>query len=351
MKYKPSVVVLALALLFVLNSEQQGIADDLSHPLTVTQWVQPEEPGVFEARVVVPRGHGEMGVVEDARVRLAGANGLVRMGVTDEKGEVKIKGVVPGVYTLLVQSKAMIGWQAMHVVGPDQASPGTFSHKAVISPALISTSRFRKLVEPFGKQKYTLDDLSIRDVDVVKIANEIRGNERAQVMMRNRGLAGNVFAASSFTGGIDLGQQISRLNAAAETNVFLIRNGVEIGQALTDSTGSFFFADLRAGVYSLIMANRDGLAAVSFELLDDHSGANAGLLTADGKSFVGFAEASAAFCCQVGPDCCEEEGGMIGPIGGAGLLPLAALGLIGGSGGCDNCPPGANTPGTDAGGN
>ncbi|MDF1843667.1 MAG: carboxypeptidase-like regulatory domain-containing protein [Rubripirellula sp.] len=351
MKYKPSVVVLALASLFVLNSEQQGSADDLPHPLTVTQWVQPEEPGVFEARVVVPRGHGEMGVVEDARVRLAGANGLVRMGVTDEKGEVKIKGVVPGVYTLLVQSKAMIGWQAMHVVGPDQASPGTFSKKAVISPALISTSRFRKLVEPFGKQEYTLDDLSIKDVDVVKIASEIRGNERAQVMMRNSGLAGNVFAASSFTGGIDLGQQISRLNAAADTNVFLIRNGAEIGQTVTDSTGSFFFADLRAGVYSLIMANRDGLAAVSFELLDDHSGANAGLLTADGKSFVSFAEASAAFCCQVGPDCCEEEGGMIGPIGGAGLLPLAALGLIGGSGGCDNCPPGANTPGTDAGGN
>ncbi|MEE2935587.1 MAG: carboxypeptidase-like regulatory domain-containing protein [Planctomycetota bacterium] len=348
--YKPSVIVFALVSLLVLNSEQQGSAEELPHPLTVTQWVQPKEPGVFEARIVVPRGHGEMGVVEDARVRLAGANGLVRTGVTDEKGEVKIKGVVPGVYTLLVQSKSMIGWQAMHVVGPDQASPGTFSQKAVISPALISTSRFRKLVKPFGKQKYTLDDLSIKDVDVVKIASEIRGNERAQVMMHNRGLAGNVFAASSLMGATDLGQQVSRLKAAPDTNVFLIRNGAEIGQKVTDSNGSFFFADLRAGVYSLIMANRDGLAAVSFELLDDHSGVNAGLLNSDGKSFVSFAEVSAAFCCQVGPDCCDEEGGIIGPIGGAGLLPLAALGAIAGGGG-GYSTPGANTPGTDAGGN
>jgi len=152
-------LVAALALCVIPSA----MADDPTDHLTVTQWVQPSTPGVFQAKVVVPRGRGKTAIVQNALVRLNGPRNTVHRGVTDEKGNVVIKGVAPGGYALTVRARGLVGWQAMHVASPGQVAEGTLPDTATISPALVSTEQFETMILPYLNQEYTIDSLSIVD--------------------------------------------------------------------------------------------------------------------------------------------------------------------------------------------
>lgn len=332
-------VVPTLVVALSLCVAPPACADEPTDHLTVTQWVQPTTPGVFEARVVVPRGRGNTAIVQNALVRLTGPRNTVHRGVTDEEGNVVIKDVAPGVYALTVRARGLVGWQAMHIVGPGQSTEGTFAEKATLSPALISTEQFETMILPFLEQEYSIDSLSIVDVEVEKLVGQVRGNETATVAMTNGGLLGNVYAATTRQRGVPL----AALEPAIETQVFLIRGRSRVDQTVTDASGRFFFSDLRPGVYSMVMANRDGLGAVSFELVAEESGGSAASFTTDGKVFVQENAGTSQFAFQVAPTSGETQTAEILsdplPVGGgivatspAGLGGLAGGGLAGAGG-------------------
>ncbi len=336
-------MVAALATVSFSISSGSVLGEATDH-LTVTQWVRPSEPGVFEAQVVVPRGRGTMAAVQNAQVRLAGPDGFEARGVTDENGDVKIEGVEPGVYAMTVRAEGMVGWHAMHVVDPQQTGDGVLADKAVVSPALITAQQFNEMVKPYWENEYTLDDLTLQEVDVVKLVDQIRGNERSQVSRQANGLEGNVYAATTRKGVTPSAGELSSLEVAENSSVILVRGRTEVARTVTGDSGRFFFPDLQPGVYSLVMANRDGIAAVSFELIDGADADNASLVSSDDKQFVRTGLFNSCFSCQVAPVCCGEEfvmdplpmdpgiaggGGAAGGgggIGGGGLVPAALLG-------------------------
>ena len=103
-----------LSLLISPFSSAQAPGDDL----LVTQWVCPAKAGEFKANVVVPVINGSVALPE-AKVRLLGKSGKMLHGTTNNRGEVTIEGVQPGVYGMLVHGERAFACYAMHVVGPD----------------------------------------------------------------------------------------------------------------------------------------------------------------------------------------------------------------------------------------
>ena len=101
------------------------------------------------------------------------------------------------------------------------------------------------------------------------------------------------------------GAQGGVLSSVQLTNVFIIKDGVEVARTTTDENGEFSVNTLGAGNYSLMAVGPDGLGLIGFELVDEDDLAKGGVVsTADGKHLVA----------QLGGCCCQELAMQVAPM-------------------------------------
>lgn len=356
---KNTAIVAFLAISFASSSVR---ADHL----TATQWIQPVEPGVFEARVVLPLEGGKYASIERAEVLLVGRRHRILSGetyrsnevgqrhqifsgATDRNGDITFRDVPPGVYALVVLSEGLVGWQAMHIVAPDRLPKESLKSKAVVAPAMVSFEMFRELIDPHDRQHYSLDELSLVDADVEALLGQVRGNEELTVKINNGGLLGTVYAATTRYRAPTPEERLQALEPSPETHLFLMHQGKVINESIADVDGRFFFRELPPGIYSLLMIGCDGIGALSFELVPNGN-ADGAMITTDNLRFVSQPDTQLQFAFQVIPDLPIPEPPVQSSSGGGGGA-IAALGIAafgGGGGGFE--PPETNTPAASDGG-
>lgn len=236
--------------------------------LTVAQWVKPSVPGELQVRVLLPAPGGEVRLLSDAEVILIGPGNTLLGAVTDSNGDACIKGVQPGVYSLIAATPAFAGVYAMHVLADDQPGGELYPDKVEIACGRIAFEMFASLVLPLMQYEYSLDELAIENDRVPNVVTHARGNELYRVRREDSGMNGYIYAATDHGRVLDTDDLGDRLDPAERMKVFLFSNANFVGRAVTNELGGFRFNDLPAGVYTVITVGRDGIGMVGLDLFD-----------------------------------------------------------------------------------
>ncbi|MDF1844867.1 MAG: carboxypeptidase-like regulatory domain-containing protein [Rubripirellula sp.] len=324
--------------------------------LTVPQWVKPSVPGELQVRVVLPAPGGEVRVLKDAEVILIGSENTLLSAVTDGNGDACVKGVQPGVYSLIATTPAYAAVYAMHVLADDFPGGELCPDKAEIACGRVAFDTFASLVLPLMQYEYSLDKLAIDNDRVDRTMAHAIGRELYRVRKQGSGLLGYVYAATDHGRAVDVDDSNDRLDPAERMKVFLFNDAGFVGREVTNEQGEFRFDDLPIGVYAVVTVGRDGIGTVGFELIDPDAGQN-GL---DARASVGGVHdpirvqyvledgvtGGAAFAMQVAPvdprlltallrrwvgEPSEPLAGITGGGGGGGAgVGLSGLGLLAG---------------------
>lgn len=275
--------------------------------LTVRQWVQQNADGSVRGQIIVPADGGSVKAVEDAVVVMVSKEGnVVRAdSKTNAKGEFVFKSVEPGVYALSARADFVFTCCAMHVVAADSDDGASFPTVAQISAANIDyTAVNRAIIRYLPPNVKT--DIPFNTSELKTISQRAEDSlETFRVAQSDGGMKGQLYRA-----GVDNG----RLGHCLMTNVFIMKDGVEVARTVTDGGGSFRVETLSPGTYSLMAIGPDGLGLVGFELVDETQIQTAKVESADGERLV--ARFGDCCCCpqvtlQVAPcpqvNACMEE--------------------------------------------
>ena len=265
-------------------------AETRVNTLTVNQWVQPTADGVLQGRIVVPGPNGTSKAVENADVAIVAQNGKVLQSSskTNTNGQFTIKGVEPGVYALSARADFVFAACAMHVLDSDLVGEQEFPQQAEISAANVDFTTVKTAVIRYLPPKAKSSRATIKDVQLDALANQVCGEQSFRVAQTSGGLRGRLHSA---------GADGATLSGAQRTNVFIIKDGIEVARTITDEKGRFDIAKIGAGNYSLMAVGPDGLGMIGFELVDEDAlDTKSAAVTADGKQFVGLL--GGGCCCQ-----------------------------------------------------
>ena len=292
--------LLALLIVFSLGIAQQSHGDSIVNTLTVNQWVQPTESGVLRGRIVIPAESGSTKAVEGAVVSVIDADGKVLKsnGKTNSKGEFVIKSVKPGVYALTARADYVFAACAMHVLDSDLVGEQEFPHLAEICAAnidftMVKTAVIRYL--PPKSKKMSRASLDAAQLD--SLANQVCGEKSFRVAQVNGGLKGRLHSAGAKGG---------NLGSAQLTNVFIIKNGIEVARTITNENGEFEINRIGAGNYSMMAVGPDGLGLIGFELVDEEEIETQTVqVGSNGQTLVGLVD---------GGCCCGELAMQVAPM-------------------------------------
>ena len=266
--------------------------------LTVNQWVQPAENGTLNGRILVPADEGTSQAVEGAHVAILGADGEVLRSPekTNAKGEFSITGVKPGVYALTARADYVFAACAMHVLDSDLVGEREFPKVAEISAANIDYTTVKTAIVRYLPPTAKQNKASIQDVQLDALVERVCAQDTFRVAQTRGGMKGRLHPA---------GAQGGSLNDVQLTNVFIIKDGIEVARTTTNANGEFSINTLGAGNYSLMAVGPDGLGLIGFELVDEEDLARGGVVsTADGKQLVA----------QIGGCCCQELAMQVAPL-------------------------------------
>ncbi len=269
--------------------------------LTANEWVQPTEAGELSGRIAVPSGEGTSSSVEGANVTITSVDGggFSGQAVTDGMGEFTISGVTPGVYALTARAANAYAHLAIQVIDSSIDLGGRYPNIAEISAANMG---YEAVSATIMRYRPPSNDriITMANADLDALANQIINNETHRVSRFDGGLNGKLFVA---------GADGPTLIPAAMTNVFIMKNGVEVGRDITNELGDFRIDVLPAGSYSLLAIGRDGMVAIGFEVVAQNGG-DVAKLTASGRRLVSAAKATDSFGCQLAPftDGTSDEG-------------------------------------------
>ncbi|MCC9656885.1 carboxypeptidase-like regulatory domain-containing protein [Rhodopirellula halodulae] len=261
----------------------------LNDHLTVPQWVNPAVEGELSGRLILPSADGSSETIAEATVVMTDASGKTIRTQTNESGEFTFADVAPGVYALSARADGIFACCAMHVVSDEMASSEVFPKTAEIAAAgidysIIKTSIIRYL-PPAGKDSLT----SIAKADLKSISSQVVGENLFRVAQNNGGMKGRIHMA---------GAEGQKLTDAGLLNIFLIHDGETIDRVVSNRDGSFEFANVDAGEYSILAIGLSGLGMAGFELVDEATAnADTAMVNNKGETFVGFGSNDCCCCC------------------------------------------------------
>ena len=261
-------------------------------PLTSNQWVQPTDAGTLVGRIILPSNDGMAQAVEGASVLIASVDGGGVSGeaVTDANGDFTITGVAPGVYSVISRAENAFARTVIHVIDSTADLGGRYPNLAEIASTNISSEVVQATVLRY-RPPSSGRMITMANADLDALANRVINDETFRVEQFDGGLNGQLYVA---------GADGPNLIPAPMTNVFLMNNGVEVGRAITNQMGDFRIEGLELGNYSLLAIGREGMAAISFDLVAAADG-DVARRTADGKRLVAKSKAANAFGCQLDP--------------------------------------------------
>ena len=275
-------------------SAQQDFIDHL----TVNQWVHPTEDGTLVGRVVIPSGQGNLEAVAGASVAMLSRDGQVLRtdAKTNAKGAFLMKGVEPGVYALMAQADNVFACCAMHIINDETAADHDFPAEAEISAAKVDYTMVNTAMIRYLPPKVRDTNVSMGSVELASLAGRVCGQDLFRVAQHAGGMRGQLHTA---------GARGAELNGARMTNVFVIKDGLEVARAITDELGSFEIETLEPGDYSLLAVGPDGLGLVGFELVDPVVAAQAAKALSSGDL---------TLVAKLGGGCCTQFAMQVAPM-------------------------------------
>ncbi|WP_404310286.1 carboxypeptidase regulatory-like domain-containing protein [Neorhodopirellula lusitana] len=292
----------AVIAMSINTASAQSSALKVTDHLTVPQWVNPATPGELRGRVILPSTDGSSRPIANAKVAMSDQEGMSLTATADEAGNFLMKGVEPGLYALTARADGAFACCAMHVVDQDMASADVLPREVEVAAAAIDytivKSSILRYLPPFSKDQ----PYSMQGADLASISSQVVGDNLFRVKQTAGGLKGRILVA---------GAQGKQLGDAGLLNIFLVAKGDVVDRVVSNGDGSFEFANVSPGEYSILALGQAGLGMAGFELVDEavaeanSSNARVGL---DGRTLVGNYDP----CC-----CCETFSMQIAP------LPLA----------------------------
>jgi hypothetical protein len=287
---------LCLAVLAIGVSSAQTSA-----PLTSNQWIQPTQAGKFSGRVIVPAGNGAMRSVVGASVTMVSIDGggFSGQAVTDGMGEFTISGVTPGVYSLRARASNAFAHTAMHVIDSGAQLDGRYPGVAEIAATNMNYDAVDRAISRYRPPRNSRV-VSMANADLDALASAVVSDETFRVSQFDGGINGVLYGA---------GADGENLIPAAMSNVFIMRNGVEIGRAITSEMGDFRIDNVSPGSYSILAMGREGTLSMGFELVAP--GGDVAQQSRDGSRFVTTVRAPnslVAQCCWGEDDDDQDDG-------------------------------------------
>jgi hypothetical protein len=236
-------------------------------PLTSNQWIQPAEAGTLVGRVILPSDQEMAQAVAGATVVVGSVDGGGVRGraVTDETGDFVITGVTPGVYSLISRADNVFAHTVIHVIDSTADLGGRYPNVAEIGAANIPFETVQATIlryrPPSGGGPVTM-----ANADLDALAGQVVNDDTFRVAQFDGGLSGRLYLA---------GAEGPNLIPAPMTNVFLMKDGVEVGRAITNQTGDFQIEELEVGNYSLVAIGHAGISVTGFDLVAASTAANA----------------------------------------------------------------------------
>jgi hypothetical protein len=240
------------------------------------QWVRTDEQGALRGSVVSLIGQDSL-TVSGARVTMAQQGKSAMTVDTNVDGNFSFANVPAGVYSLIVEADNSFATFGVAVVANDlgQHLPNDIEVRVVRPKSLSLAEIIQREMVPSPSETRT--DLILRD----PIASK------------------RVFASSHrIATGKDgtVKGQLSKIAVAPGTislegmRAFLLKEGKTLESVPVANDGSFTFTGVQPGCYGFLAAGRQGIAAVSFCVVNDSTVAKS--VNADGSRFVAFAQDS-----------------------------------------------------------
>jgi len=231
-------------------------------PLTLSQWVCPNEPGVLVGRVVLPSTNGNAKAIGNAAIALRSYEGETIHGQTNKAGEFRIENVPSGVYSMTAKADNVFACCAMHVLDTEKVDGANFPKTVELAAASIDFSMVKtaiiRYVPPTSNQLAS----SLPNSQFDTLAKRVVNSEYFRVERVEGGMKGAILLAG--TRGNDLA-------AADLINVFIVKNGEAVARSVTDVEGRFQVNNLPAGEYSLLAVGSAGVGLAGFELTETAS--------------------------------------------------------------------------------
>ena len=226
-----------------------AVNSDLLNPTSAAEWISLDaESGV----------NGKLGALDEAGVWVAkpgvavslSINGkLVSQSVTDVSGQFRLANVRPGTYAFVASSNYSFSTFGVHVYAKGTDFPTLME----VTTTNIPVSQARAIVKD-----HWVPNISSQDYYRV-LASDPLGASRTvsgyKIRLIDGDLAGRVSRPGWGFGEQDLSGNVAHV----------IRAGSVIATAAVQADGRYVVKDLAPGVYDLIVAGDDGVAAVGFE--------------------------------------------------------------------------------------
>lgn len=286
------------------NSLQQQDEEPISD-LINTHWITTNEKGHLDGRIssIEPRSSITIPIGK-LKISLLQNGVTIREGSTNYDGKFTLQDVDPGIYTLLgagqngflaygvnvlpkIKAKELTQFnQGLNYAGRVKAyyvshfnvpantviSEGLQIDAAAVPPEFQTLQRISQNYLPENNAVEIDEDSD--DVTSVGDSTEIAS-----------GFSHPLTADGSFAGSV---QPIATTDGTpgklSEMNVFLIQDDIEIARIAIEPNGKFEIEDIDPGVYSLIIAGKDGFAARSIRLTSQAAVSVTNLQTTDSKT-------------------------------------------------------------------
>ncbi len=203
--------------------------------------------GGIEGRITTLKNAEGEGL-SDLKVYFVRNGEIAQETVTDASGIFRIDNVSEGAYSFVATGKSGFAAYGVKVVAHDGSAQVNSMEAAAVSPRF---SVVKEILEKNLPQQIAAEILD----GASNITEELVGANR--IKLQDGNLVGSI---------VPLFGQIS---AVEGTDVHIIQNDKKVGFAQADVNGAFSVADLEPGVYDFVAAGPTGIAAVSFQAIDE----------------------------------------------------------------------------------
>lgn len=225
-------------------------AGSFLNPLQQQEWVVLDSTGSVHGIYSQLGPDGTPRVLPGVTVQLSRNGAPIQTVVTEPDGHFAFQGLRVGAYALIAKSPSSVAAFALHIL-PAGASSKLDSNFIVFGTA-SGGAAVEGVMRPHAVATVNASGY-YPDLQTDPAGDSRRFNTGAQVRLR----AGNLLAG-----------RISRPNGAGAdlsgNTVHILQNGRVVAETVTNSAGEYQVPNIAPGVYDIIIAGKDGVAASSF---------------------------------------------------------------------------------------
>ncbi|WP_157665034.1 carboxypeptidase-like regulatory domain-containing protein [Mariniblastus fucicola] len=203
--------------------------------------------GGIEGRITSLKNSEGEGLA-DLKVYFVRNGKIAKEAVTDASGTFRIDNVADGAYSFVATGQNGFAAYGVNVVANNGSSKVNAMEAAAVSPRFAVVKEILENNLPQQIAAEILDGAS-------NITDQLVGANR--IKLQNGSLVGNIVPL------------FGEISAVEGTQVHIIQNDKQVARVQTDVNGDFSVADLEPGVYDFVAAGPTGIAAVSFQAIDE----------------------------------------------------------------------------------